>query len=140
MLYSLGHFTNPTYHWACSHLLESDESLPLPNPALQRSQHPRKTNTSHRMLLVSFCNHLSRRQLAPVLDKPAVSRFTQTFQPQFVVPNFGSKTGASCRRLNHLAKLLQKFIASQKNKHITSHVAIIFCHHPANFLQKDSIL
>ncbi len=41
---------------------------------------------------------------------------------------------------NHLAKLLQKIVASQKNQHIllhiASHVATIFCNHPAKLLQK----
>jgi hypothetical protein len=36
---------------------------------------------------------------------------------------------------NHLAKLLQKIIASQKNQHIASH-ATIFCNHLAKLLQK----
>jgi hypothetical protein len=35
---------------------------------------------------------------------------------------------------NHLAKLLQKIIASQKNQHIASHA--IFCNHLAKLLQK----
>jgi hypothetical protein len=34
---------------------------------------------------------------------------------------------------NHLAKLLQKIIASHKNQHIASHVATIFCNHLAKF-------
>jgi hypothetical protein len=33
-------------------------------------------------------------------------------------------------------KLLQKIVASQKNRHITSHVATIFCNHLAKLLQK----
>jgi hypothetical protein len=37
---------------------------------------------------------------------------------------------------HHLAKLLQKNMAFQKNQHIASHVAIIFCNHLANLLQK----
>jgi glutamate-1-semialdehyde aminotransferase len=37
---------------------------------------------------------------------------------------------------NHLAKLLQKIVASQKTQHIASHVATIFCNHLANLLQK----
>ena len=50
----------------------------------------------------------SRRQLTPVFDKPAFSRFSQIFHPRLVVHSFGkivkrqvcvSKTGVSCRRL-----------------------------------------
>ena len=36
---------------------------------------------------------------------------------------------------NHLAKLLQKIIASQKNQHIHCY-AMIFCNHLAKLLQK----
>jgi hypothetical protein len=38
--------------------------------------------------------------------------------------------------LYHLAKLLQKIVASQKNQHIASHVATLFCNHLAKLLQK----
>jgi hypothetical protein len=38
--------------------------------------------------------------------------------------------------LNHLAKLLQNIIASQKNQHIPSH-ATIFCNHLAKLLQNS---
>ncbi len=34
------------------------------------------------------CDAIDRRQLTPILDKPAFSRIPQTLQPQFVVPNF----------------------------------------------------
>jgi hypothetical protein len=37
---------------------------------------------------------------------------------------------------NHLAKLLQKIVASQKTQHIASHVATIFCTHLAKLLPK----
>jgi hypothetical protein len=36
----------------------------------------------------------------------------------------------------HLAKLLQKIVASQKNHRITSHVATLFCNHLVKLLQK----
>jgi hypothetical protein len=67
------------------------------------------------------------------------------------MPLFGQKTGFRARineiksgipcsgcyyLLYHLAKLLQKTIASEKNQHITSHVATIFCNHLATLLQK----
>ncbi len=46
-------------------------------------------------------------------------------------------SGIACcvYRLNHLAKLLQKSKASQKNQHIASHVATIFCNHLAKLSQ-----
>ena len=65
----------------------------------------------------------------PILDKPAFSRIPQKFQPEFVVDSFDelsemeirSQKGASCRPLTHIA---------------SSHVATIFCNHLAKLLQK----
>ncbi len=81
--------------------------------------------------------HIRRVPLPPHFDKPAFSRIPQTFQPWFVVHNFREFVKRQvCKNRggvahvwstshvptifrNHLAKLLQRIVASQKTN--TSH-------------------
>ena len=120
-----------------------------------------KDSSNMRCDVLVFWDAIRRVPLLPHFDKPAFSRIHQTFQPRFVVHNFGEfvkrrvcQNGGGVAHgcsipekpthrirccyylLYHLAKLLQKIIASQKNQHIASHVATIFCNHLAKLLQK----
>ncbi len=79
----------------------------------KRAHHPMNTNTSHRMLL-SFA--------VPRAPGSAGTR-ASVWQP--TKPAWRTAGGALHRRLyawcsNHLAKLLQKFIACPKTQHIAS--------------------
>ena len=56
---------------------ERDDATNLPPKPMDYSQD------------MSFVDLTSRRQLTPVFDKPAFSRFCQIFQPRFVVHSFG---------------------------------------------------
>ncbi len=78
---------------------------------LQRQQHPIKPNTSH--VATIFCNHLAK----------LLQRYQKT---QHITCCY--------YLLNHLAELLQKFMAHPR-KPSASHVAIIFC----KLVTKDSI-
>jgi hypothetical protein len=83
--------------------------------ATQKNQH----TAPHRMLLLSFCNHIAKslQKIVATQKNQHMAMLLQSF-------------------CNHLAKLLQKIIASHENQHIASHVSTIFCNHIAKLLQK----
>jgi hypothetical protein len=74
-------------------------------------------------VLVS-CSPVSRRQLTPVLDKPAFHEFPKDFNNKFVVPNFSSvankKVALSALGEILLRKVVKKVVKKVDNAKITS--------------------